>query len=534
MKTATLNNNKIKLKFWSNDSIEFYSTLEAVKQINGRRFDPATKCWTIPLAVPSVEAIKKLNFDIASDILSFISEQSEKIKQVEKEISEINFSDSILYDYQIEHAKPIIHSLLLHNTAIDSSDTGTGKTYIALAIAKHLNLMPVIITPKSVISSWHKAAQKFGINIFCLNYEQFRTGKTEWLSHKLTEDKKDIFTWHTDDKHLIIFDEAHRCKSEKTLNSKMLRAIKKTKSKCMALSATIADNPLHLLSLGYVLDMWSDYNEFWRWAYTRGVRRGHWGVEFKSSQEILQKIHSDLFPKYGHRIKIKELGDKFPDNLIICDTYNMNSNEKKIQTIYESMHSELSRLYQTKEQDKGTSILTEILRARQEIELLKVPTIVEMAADLIEEGNSVAIFVNFKETISALSEKLKTKCIIDGSITGEHRDANIDAFQSDKERIILCNIKAGGVGISLHDLNGNYPRVSLISPTNSAIDLVQSLGRIHRAGAQSKAIQKIIFCANTIEEEISKKVASKIDNIKIINDGDLQESMLEKFKQQGE
>ena len=199
----------------------------------------------------------------------------------------------------------------------------------------------------------------------------------------------------------------------------------------------------------------------------------------------------------------------------------MNSSAKKIQKIYKNMNNELEKLSKIKKKDRDKNPLTVVLRARQEIELLKVPTLVELTQDHIESGNSIVLFVNFENTVQALSERLKTKCLITGKISNDERKKNIENFQSDRERIIICNIKAGGVGISLHDLNGNYPRVSLISPTYSAQDLLQSLGRIHRAGAKSKAIQKIIFCAGTIEEEICAKVENKINNIKLINDGDL-------------
>lgn len=532
MKTATLRNNKIDIKFYSQDKIEFFDVLEKVKSIEGRRFDSTTKTWSAPLSIDTVNALTAMDFSIDKKITEQLQDQHEKKQEIKKEVQSIVFNDSHLFDFQVPHAKQIIESLLTDNAALDASDTGTGKTFVALAVASYLKLKPIVITPKSVIPSWKKAAKYFGIDGFFLNYEQFRTGKVyELLTKKVTDDGKDIYSWHTDESHIIIFDEAHRCKNDKTQNSKMMRAAKKSKSKVLALSATIADNPLHLYSLGLLLGLFDDFPSFWAWAYKRGVHKGWFGVEFHASEENLKKIHADLFPAHGSRIRIRDLGDRFPDNMIICDPYNMNSNAKKIQQVYDSMHAELERLYDTKEKDKGACILTEILRARQEIELLKVPTIVEMAEDLIEEGNSVAIFVNFKETITALSDKLKTKCIIDGSITGEEREKNIEAFQSDTSRIILCNIKAGGVGISLHDLNGNYPRVSLISPTNSAVDLVQSLGRIHRAGAKSKAIQKLIFCADTIEEEIAKKVSGKIDNIKMINDGDLNDnSLYEKMK----
>ena len=93
--------------------------------------------------------------------------------------------------------------------------------------------------------------------------------------------------------------------------------------------------------------------------------------------------------------------------------------------------------------------------------------------------------------------------------------------------IIICNIKAGGIGISLHDTIGNHPRVSLISPTWSSIDLVQALGRIHRAGGKSKSLQRIIYTADTIEERIADKLKNKLLNINSINNGDLDLTSIE-------
>jgi hypothetical protein len=75
--------------------------------------------------------------------------------------------------------------------------------------------------------------------------------------------------------------------------------------------------------------------------------------------------------------------------------------------------------------------------------------------------------------------------------------------------------------LSLHDVNGKHPRVSLISPSFSAIDLKQALGRIHRAGAQSPAVQKIIFAEGTVEMRVCRLVRKKLNNIDLINDDEM-------------
>lgn len=49
----------------------------------------------------------------------------------------------------------------------------------------------------------------------------------------------------------------------------------------------------------------------------------------------------------------------------------------------------------------------------------------------------------------------------------------------------------------------------------------QALGRINRANSKSPAIQKIVYCAKTYEEQISRIVENKFKTLSAINDGDL-------------
>jgi hypothetical protein len=86
---------------------------------------------------------------------------------------------------------------------------------------------------------------------------------------------------------------------------------------------------------------------------------------------------------------------------------------------------------------------------------------------------------------------------------------------------MIVNLAAGNAGIGLHDLNGNHPRATIISPSYSAINLVQALGRIHRAEGKTPCIQKVMFAAGTIEERCCERVQSKLDNLDLLNDGDL-------------
>jgi SNF2 family DNA or RNA helicase len=157
--------------------------------------------------------------------------------------------------------------------------------------------------------------------------------------------------------------------------------------------------------------------------------------------------------------------------------------------------------------------LVNILRARQLTEVIKIPDIVSMAKDLKEQGNSVVIFVNFRDTVDILSKKLSCKRI-EGGQTTVNRQKIIDRFQQDQDHILVVNISAGGTGLSLHDTIGNRPRVSLICPSYSAKEYAQTLGRIHRNGAKSDAVQKVLIAEGSIEESVIKSVTKKLDNLK--------------------
>jgi hypothetical protein len=44
------------------------------------------------------------------------------------------------------------------------------------------------------------------------------------------------------------------------------------------------------------------------------------------------------------------------------------------------------------------------------------------------------------------------------------------------------------------------------------------------------ALQRIVYCAKTCEESVAKKLMEKINNVKILNDGDLFPKNIEKIE----
>lgn len=438
-----------------------------------------------------------------------------------------------LLPYQVEHAARIEESIRRNGVATDQSDPGLGKTAIASAVAARICVPVVLVAPKPTLPAWRRFFEGFGVSALGLvNYEALKTGKTGLGRFELGH-----FQWTVPANTLVIFDEAGRCKGRKTQNAEMLIAAKKQRLKILMLSATAASDPLEMRAFGFALGLHGLHN-YWPWAIANECRKGRFGFEYIGGVKGLERLHHTIFHerRLGSRMRIADVPD-FPLAQVCAEAIE-TGHAVEIQAIYDEMSRDLARADAMGNSDrlveiaedlraKAASHLTIHLRARQEIEALKIDAISTLARDGMEEGLSVVAFVNFEDTLRIIANRLKTNSIISGGQDDGDRQRVIDDFQANRSRVVVCNIRAGGIGISLHDPTGKVPRLSLISPTFSASDLRQALGRVHRIGG-ARSIQKILFAAGTVEERACEAVTSKLAHIDALNDGDLNPTSKEK------
>ncbi len=481
-----------------------------------------------------------------------------------------------LLGYQTEHVDRLNY-ILAKGNGLDASDTGTGKTYTSIAAAICLKLKPFVICPKSVLKTWFEVLNIFKCPFYGVgNYESLQNCK--WFQKSLTGGKSlcpfitremvtvpakeekntaplDALNYQNpnekydscvskkqqaeiqkNDKNtpkvkkqrkyctfkwdklptdaLVIFDEAHRCKNRRTVNSVMLISLYKhlhdhpSKSRILLLSATVSDKPENFELAGLVLGCYANIQDANNWLEKVGV----------GFSNPMSGVHDFIYPDKASRMRIRDLQGLFPENQVIAQCYDMDTAEE-IEKQYKLIEKEVERI--KSHEFAAKCPLTVILYARMRIEQLKIPTLIDETKKFLAENASVAIFVNFTNTLETLKAELKTNCVIYGKQTLEERDHNIAEFNTDKSRIIICNSRSGGVGISLHDTIGVHARVSIISPSWSAQDIIQVLGRTYRARGKTPVRQRIIYCSGTVEEKICENMKSKINNIASLNDGDL-------------
>ncbi len=431
-----------------------------------------------------------------------------------------------LRPWQIDTTGKLVAVINTLGCAVDGSDMGIGKTFCAVAVARELDVPFIVVCPKAVKGQWTKVASdhfKMGNKYLgVINYELLIRGRKDSNICELVKDRatrRNKIKWKLPKNTLIIYDEAHKLKNFTTKNSKFCIDAWKNNYKMLFLSATMIINPIELRTIGTCLQLFKTSREYWNWLESNGCVRGRWAWEFNNNKEVLTKLNRNLFEERGVRLK-RDLIPNFPETEIIIDAYDLDDDKTaKINAAYRQMKEQIKKLNKLKDKSENEMVIR--LRNRQIVELLKIDLFKELAEEGLEAGMSIVIFLNYSESIDILSKMLNTSCIFDGRLKDLERIQNLENFQLNKDPVILVNLKAGNMGINMPDLDGKHPRLTLISPDDSAVAIKQCLGRAVRENSKSKTIQKIVFCNNTIEVEVMKNVSQKLDNLQLINDGDL-------------
>ena len=268
-------------------------------------------------------------------------------------------------------------------------------------------------------------------------------------------------------------------------------------------------------------------NEFYAWCREHGCGkrplfrggRTQWVFDFTKSKTEGQKHMARIREEMGDRfvsVCPEDIPD-FPDEVLDVLRIDLDKEDKaEIDEIYAELPSRLK--------DLSENELVALGQLQQRAEQFKAPSMAKLAADYEEDGMSVVILVNYRDTVTKIRDILTKKGVgfvtILGQMNQDERQENIDRFQANEVHVCIATLKAAGVSLSLHDERRERRRVSLISPGYDASDVVQALGRIRRCGG-TKAIQHFVFAANTVEDRVADAVERKIGNIEALNRNDL-------------
>lgn len=241
-----------------------------------------------------------------------------------------------------------------------------------------------------------------------------------------------------------------------------------------------------------------------------------------------------VLPPEGLKKMIKTERDKFTDALAMLDAANTGIVYKKKLVLEEvdpalildTMTMILPEGFDSPEIEDldagevqpGFAAYSE---ARKDLALSKVPMAVEHIKRLLEAGEKVIVFGIHKDVISELYKSFPQAARIVGGMGDKKVEANKLRFQGDLDagiepdpecNLILCNLKAGGVGHTLTEATV----VVFVEMWSVPGDMEQCEDRAHRIGLLHNVLIQFLVVDGTID---ALTIQTLIERIAMIQEG---------------
>lgn len=434
-----------------------------------------------------------------------------------------------LQPWQVPLAEHQTRVLREGRVMLSACHTGSGKTYLACQTIKDLKMPTLVVCPKVAISQWRRVVDGMGCKSFVVdvvNPERLVAGRNQYYSNE------DGWKWLMDTPSLLVVDEVHRgCSgpdSKQTLMCARWCNKFHSANKELLMSATPFETPEKMRLIGYLMG----FHRFVKPSYFDWMKRHGcgfvdigWGAR---KRRIFRFTTNRRKAEETMRLIRHEMGDRFmsitPEEI---PGFPEETKEVLRIDLAKSDHDSLVRAYEEmpeRIQNLSQDDMVKVLRLRQQAEFCKAEVMAQMACDLVEDGNSVFVMVNFTDARRRIEGYLDKKGVRYASIYGGQKEAErqqgIDEFQSNRVHVMVGMAAACSVALSLHDERHERARVSLISPGYSASEFSQGLGRIRRVGGTT-ATQKIVVAADSVEEKVGMAIERKMNNLSALTDKDL-------------
>jgi len=167
-------------------------------------------------------------------------------------------------------------------------------------------------------------------------------------------------------------------------------------------------------------------------------------------------------------------------------------------------------------------------RAAQAEQLIRIEALKQVAVagkmkaalgwigDFLETGEQLIVFATHINVVEAVADAFPASRKIYGGTPMEARAQAVDDFQSGKARIIVGNIQAMGVGLTLTAASN----VAFLELPWTPAALTQAEDRAHRIGQDSDSVTAhYLLSERTIDEEIEKLIAQKRKVVEAATDG---------------
>ncbi|EIY20384.1 DEAD/DEAH box helicase [Bacteroides caccae] len=504
------------------------SIVDRIRQIPGRRFDGARKVWIVPTRsrvdlermIYQIQQFENINW------VSGTTKKEEDIAYDVPELPDLTIPHSLKiqpYPYQL---KGIARGLELKRF-MNCDEPGLGKTLQSIATINLANAFPcLVICPSSLKINWQREWEKFtdkkamvltdkvrdtwtffyqtGMHqVFIVNYESLkkyfvqRIKKAEGWTLRDVEFRNSINLFKS-----VIIDESHRCKSASTQQAKFCKGICTGKEWVIELTGTpVVNRPKDLIPQLAILNRMDDFG-----GYKPFVNRYCSGQREASN---LKELNFNLWKYCMFRREKSLVLTDLPDKIRQVNTCEITNRK-------EYMDAECDLImYLQKYKDADDEKIEKALRGEVMVRINilrqisargKVRDVIEFVKDFRENGKKIILFCSLHEVVDQLKRYFPTAVSVTGRESPDMKQRAVDAFQNNpKTDIIICSIKAAGVGLTLTASSN----VAFVEFPWTYADCCQCEDRAHRIGQKDSVTCYYFLGRRTIDEKVYRIIQEK-------------------------
>ena len=504
------------------------SIVDRIRQIPGRRFDGARKVWIVPTRsrvdlermIYQIQQFENINW------VSGTTKKEEDIAYDVPELPDLTIPHSLKiqpYPYQL---KGIARGLELKRF-MNCDEPGLGKTLQSIATINLANAFPcLVICPSSLKINWQREWEKFtdkkamvltdkvrdtwtffyqtGMHqVFIVNYESLkkyfvqRIKKAEGWTLRDVEFRNSINLFKS-----VIIDESHRCKSASTQQAKFCKGICTGKEWVIELTGTpVVNRPKDLIPQLAILNRMDDFG-----GYKPFVNRHCFGQREASN---LKELNFNLWKYCMFRREKSLVLTDLPDKIRQVNTCEITNRKE-----YMDAERDLI-MYLQKYKDADDEKIEKALRGEVMVRINilrqisargKVRDVIEFVKDFRENGKKIILFCSLHEVVDQLKRYFPTAVSVTGRESPDMKQRAVDAFQNNpKTDIIICSIKAAGVGLTLTASSN----VAFVEFPWTYADCCQCEDRAHRIGQKDSVTCYYFLGRRTIDEKVYRIIQEK-------------------------
>lgn len=433
--------------------------------------------------------------------------------------------------HQLETAKQVIENM--NGKAILADEVGLGKTIEAGLILKEYMIRGLvkkvlILVPASLVTQWAiELNSKFFIPAITQRksyvWDQCDVVVSSIDTAKRNPHRDIIYNQNYD---LIIIDEAHKLKNNKTKNYEFVQNLKK--KFCLLLTATPIQNRIEeifnlvsLLKPGHLGSETAFFEKYKRDSRSLNDdehlkelvnkvmirnRRADTGIEWTKRKVETIPIEFTQQEKdlYDSITELRSEGD-----WVQSSAFSVMTLQREACSSREAVFYTLKNMLQKKE-NPSRAYEEQIQYLISKVEAVQQNSKAEKALELIQKANDkVIIFTEYRATQLYLQWYLKQQGISSVPFRGGFKRGKKDWMRElfQKHAQVLIATEAGGEGINLqfcnHIINFDLPW--------NPMRLEQRIGRIHRLGQEKDVMIYNFAIKDTVEEHILKLLYEKIE-----------------------